>query len=74
MNRWRFPALSIHGIQGAFGDPGAKTVIPRKVIGKFSIRIVPNQIPETVDKLVRKYVKAKWDERGSTNKMRVRYL
>lgn len=33
MARWRFPSLSLHGIQGAFSDPGAKTVIPRKVIG-----------------------------------------
>lgn len=72
MNRWRFPALSIHGIQGAFGEPGARTVIPRKVIGKFSIRIVPNQIPDTIEQLVRKYVKEKWEELGSPNKMRVR--
>ena len=32
MARWRYPSLSLHGIQGAFADPGAKTVIPRKVI------------------------------------------
>ena len=34
MARWRFPSLSLHGIQGAFSEPGSKTVIPRKVIGK----------------------------------------
>ncbi|KAJ3086133.1 Cys-Gly metallodipeptidase, partial [Quaeritorhiza haematococci] len=38
MARWRFPSLSLHGIEGAFYAPGAKTVIPAKVIGKFSIR------------------------------------
>ena len=38
MSRWRMPALSIHGIEGAFSEPGSKTVIPSKVIGKFSIR------------------------------------
>ncbi len=38
MARWRFPSLSLHGIEGAFYNPGAKTVIPAKVIGKFSIR------------------------------------
>ena len=27
----RYPSLSLHGIQGAFSDAGAKTVIPRKV-------------------------------------------
>lgn len=50
MHRWRYPSLSIHGIEGAFYEPGQKTVIPRKVIGKFSIRIVPNQTPEQIEK------------------------
>ncbi len=36
MARWRFPSLSLHGIEGAFHEPGSKTVIPRKVIGKFN--------------------------------------
>ena len=40
MSRWRFPSLSLHGIEGAFYSPGAKTVIPAKVIGKFSIRFL----------------------------------
>ncbi len=38
MAKWRFPSLSLHGIEGAFYSSGAKTVIPAKVIGKFSIR------------------------------------
>lgn len=74
MNRWRFPSLSIHGIEGAFADPGSKTVIPRKVIGKFSIRLVPNQDPVHIEKLVRKYLNDKWAERGSGNKMTVSQL
>lgn len=41
MGRMRWPALSIHGIEGAFYGAGAKTVIPAKVSGKFSIRFVP---------------------------------
>jgi hypothetical protein len=36
----RLPSLSLHGIEGAFAGPGAKTVIPAKVGGKFSIRWV----------------------------------
>jgi hypothetical protein len=71
MNRWRFPALSIHGIQGSFDTPGAKVVIPRKVIGKFSIRIVPNQEPERIEHLIKTYLKQKWEERQSPNQMRV---
>ena len=29
MRRWRFPSLSVHGVQGAFAEPGEKTVIPK---------------------------------------------
>lgn len=74
MARWRFPSLSLHGIEGAFSEPGAKTVIPRKVIGKFSIRIVPNQSPEFVEKCVVDYLNKKWAERGSKNKMKAHQL
>lgn len=71
MHRWRQPSLSLHGIEGAFSEPGAKTVIPRKVIGKFSIRIVPNMTPdETVEK-VTTYLNKKWAARGSPNTMDV---
>ena len=40
MGRMRMPSLSLHGIEGAFYGPGAKTVIPASVSGKFSIRYV----------------------------------
>lgn len=72
MHRWRHPSLSIHGIEGAFYEPGQKTVIPKKVIGKFSIRIVPNQTPDLVEKYVSEYLTSKWAERGSPNKFAVR--
>jgi Cys-Gly metallodipeptidase DUG1 len=42
MGRMRYPSLSLHGIEGAFSGVGAKTVIPAKVGGKFSIRFVPS--------------------------------
>ncbi|PGH12548.1 hypothetical protein AJ79_04169 [Helicocarpus griseus UAMH5409] len=58
MARWRFPSLSIHGVEGAYSAPGAKTVIPAKVIGKFSIRTVPNMESEDVTRLVCDYVNA----------------
>lgn len=53
MHRWRYPSLSLHGIEGAFSGSGAKTVIPRKVVGKFSIRLVPDMVPEAVSEQVR---------------------
>jgi len=70
MHRWRLPSLSIHGIEGAFSEPGQKTVIPGKVTGKFSIRIVPNQLPVQIEKYVVEYLNKKWAERGSPNKMK----
>lgn len=51
-HRWRYPSLSLHGVEGAFSGVGAKTVIPAKVIGKFSIRTVPNIEPAKLDKIV----------------------
>ena len=58
------------GIEGAFSGAGAKTVIPRKVIGKFSIRLVPDMQPDTVEKLVREHVKKVHEARGSPNEIK----
>ncbi|XP_014210492.1 cytosolic non-specific dipeptidase [Copidosoma floridanum] len=71
MHRWRNPTLSLHGIEGAFYEPNDKTVIPGTVIGKFSIRIVPNMTPEEVEKKVIAYVEKQWKLRGSPNKMKI---
>ncbi|XP_053324331.1 beta-Ala-His dipeptidase-like [Spea bombifrons] len=71
MYRWRYPSLSIHGIEGAFSGSGTKTVIPAKVIGKFSIRQVPNMNPSVVEKQVVDYLESKFSERKSPNKMKV---
>ncbi|KAI1462809.1 cytosolic non-specific dipeptidase [Annulohypoxylon moriforme] len=71
MARWRYPSLSVHGIEGAFSAPGAKTVIPAKVIGKFSIRTVPNMEIEQTNELVYKYVKEVFAKLGSKNSLKV---
>ena len=71
MARWRYPSLSVHGIEGAFSAPGAKTVIPAKVIGKFSIRTVPNMDIDTTNKCVEKYVNEVFAKFGSKNTMKV---
>ncbi|XP_024083528.1 cytosolic non-specific dipeptidase [Cimex lectularius] len=70
MSRWRFPSLSIHGIEGAFCEEGSKTVIPKKVIGKFSIRIVPDQDPLKVEKCVIKHLNNVWKNRASSNRFK----
>jgi len=71
MSRWRFPSLSIHGVEGAFSEPGAKTIIPHKVKGKFSIRLVPNMTPDEVNSRVTEHLTRLWGTRGSPNKFTV---
>ncbi|XP_045176982.2 cytosolic non-specific dipeptidase-like isoform X2 [Mercenaria mercenaria] len=71
MARWRYPSLSLHGIEGAFSGAGAKTVIPRKVTGKFSIRLVPDMQPDQVEKLVKAHVEKVHKERGSPNEIKI---
>jgi Cys-Gly metallodipeptidase DUG1 len=71
MARWRYPSLSIHGIEGAFSAPGAKTIIPAKVIGKFSIRTVPDMESDRVDELVFQYVRDEFKKLGSKNTLDV---
>ncbi|KAF8448561.1 hypothetical protein BGX38DRAFT_1188486 [Terfezia claveryi] len=67
MARWRNPTLSLHGIEGAFSAEGAKTVIPAKVIGKFSIRTVPDMDPEMVEDLVQQHVQWEFAKLNSNN-------
>ncbi|KAJ3324511.1 hypothetical protein HDU76_013404 [Blyttiomyces sp. JEL0837] len=67
MHRWRFPSLSLHGIEGAFYSPGAKTVIPAKVIGKFSIRTVPDQQPDKITENVKAFITSEFSKLHSKN-------
>ncbi len=45
-------------------------MIPRKVIGKFSIRLVPHMEPKKVDTLVVDYLEKVWKAHGSPNQMK----
>lgn len=71
MARWRYPSLSVHGVEGAFSAPGAKTVIPAKVIGKFSIRTVPDMDIDKTNEAVYRYVNEQFAKLGSKNNMKV---
>jgi len=73
MARWREPTLSLHGIEGAFYEPGAKTVIPRYVRGKFSLRLVPGQDPDKIHAQVRAHLEQTFKALGSPNKMNLIY-
>lgn len=70
MARWRYPSLSLHGIEGAFSAPGAKTVIPAKVTGKFSIRTVPDMELEQVNELTERYIRGLFSGLDSANTLK----
>jgi len=50
------PALTINGIIGGYGGPGPKAVIPATSLAKISFRLVPDQDPGEIDRLVREHV------------------
>jgi len=52
MQRMRYPSLSLHGIEGALSSNEPLTIIPHKVTGRFSIRLVPDQTVEYVHQLI----------------------
>lgn len=54
---WNRPTLEINGISGGYAGEGFKTVIPAKAHAKFSCRLVPNQDPDKIGKLVANYIK-----------------
>jgi Cys-Gly metallodipeptidase DUG1 len=73
-HRWRYPSLSIHGIEGAFYEAGAKTVIPAKVKGKFSIRTVPDISSEKLTELVAEHVLKASEDLDTPNKVEVNLI
>ena len=50
------PTLDINGIWGGFQGEGSKTIIPAEAHAKVSMRLVPDQDPDDVAKLLEKYV------------------
>ena len=74
MSRWRFPSLSIHGIEGAFSAPGTKTVIPARPIAKFSIRTVPDVDANELDRLVSEHVNYQFSLLNSKNALEIKLV
>jgi acetylornithine deacetylase/succinyl-diaminopimelate desuccinylase-like protein len=55
---WIRPTLEINGISGGYSGIGYKTVIPSKAFAKVSCRLVPNQDPQKIGKLVAEYLES----------------
>jgi acetylornithine deacetylase/succinyl-diaminopimelate desuccinylase-like protein len=54
---WTRPTLEINGVWGGYSGEGAKTVIPSKSFAKFSTRLVPDQDPHKIAKLVERHIR-----------------
>jgi acetylornithine deacetylase/succinyl-diaminopimelate desuccinylase-like protein len=54
---WAMPTMEIHGLVGGYTGPGIKTVIPPRGEVKVSFRLVPNQDPKKILKIVRAFIK-----------------
>lgn len=52
------PTLDINGIWGGFSGEGAKTIIPARAGAKVSMRLVPNQRSEVVNRQLKKFVQS----------------
>ena len=55
---WARPTLDVNGLLSGFTGEGAKTVLPSKAMAKVSMRLVPNQDPERIEKLFSEYVRS----------------
>jgi acetylornithine deacetylase/succinyl-diaminopimelate desuccinylase-like protein len=54
---WCRPTLDLNGIWGGYIGEGAKTVIPSKAFAKFSTRLVPDQDPDKIVRLVKRHIR-----------------
>ncbi|RME76801.1 MAG: dipeptidase [Planctomycetota bacterium] len=52
------PSLDVNGIWGGYTGPGAKTVIPKKASAKLSIRLVPDQAPKEIARLLEEHLQS----------------
>jgi acetylornithine deacetylase/succinyl-diaminopimelate desuccinylase-like protein len=54
---WTQPTFEVHGIVGGYTGAGVKTAIAPAAEAKLSVRLVPNQDPDKIFALVRRFVK-----------------
>jgi acetylornithine deacetylase/succinyl-diaminopimelate desuccinylase-like protein len=52
------PTLNIAGLQAGYTGAGIKTIIPHQAIAKLDLRLVPDQTPDDVFRLLERHVRA----------------
>jgi acetylornithine deacetylase/succinyl-diaminopimelate desuccinylase-like protein len=54
---WAYPTFEVHGLAGGYTGPGVKTAIAPRAEAKISMRLVPNQNPDKIFRLVRDFIR-----------------
>jgi acetylornithine deacetylase/succinyl-diaminopimelate desuccinylase-like protein len=54
---WAAPTFEVHGLAGGYVGSGVKTVVPGSGELKVSMRLVPNQRPERIFRLLKRFVR-----------------
>ena len=53
---WTRPTCEVNGLLSGYTGEGAKTVLPARAMAKVSCRLVPNQEPAKIEKLMKAHV------------------
>jgi acetylornithine deacetylase/succinyl-diaminopimelate desuccinylase-like protein len=53
---WMRPTCEVNGLLSGYTGEGAKTVLPAKAMAKVSCRLVPDQSPDEIERLMRAHV------------------
>jgi len=54
--QWTRPTLEVNGMWGGYQGPGGKTIVPSEAHAKITCRIVPDQDPDEVVRLVARHL------------------
>jgi acetylornithine deacetylase/succinyl-diaminopimelate desuccinylase-like protein len=55
---WTRPTCEVNGLLSGYTGEGAKTVLPSRAMAKVSCRLVPDQDPATIERLMEAHVRA----------------
>jgi acetylornithine deacetylase/succinyl-diaminopimelate desuccinylase-like protein len=53
---WTRPTCEVNGLLSGYTGEGAKTVLPARAMAKVSFRLVPDQTPDGIERLLRSHV------------------